>query len=108
MIKQIYLVRGTEDESYKTFCERIYWEVDTLVKEKDISFISYTITENAPPSISIIPFRKKKIAAITIKKNDNNLVESIVNIKGFEGAYSVTEALPVAYLICSLVFLNRF
>lgn len=95
--KQIYLVRGIEDESYKAFKERIHWEADVLVKDKSINQLSYTLTEEAPPSVSIIPFKKKKIASITVKKNDEKPIESLKNMNGFEGAYAVTEALPVAY-----------
>lgn len=95
--KQIYLIRGTEDESYNAFKERVHWETDVLVKDKTIGQLSYTLTEEAPPSISIIPFKKKKIASITVKKNDEKPLESLLNMSGFEGAYAVTEALPVAY-----------
>lgn len=95
--KQIYLVRGNEDESYTAFKERVYWETDVLVKDETISQISYTLTEEAPPLVSIIPFKKKKIASITVKKNDEKPLESLLNMNGFEGAYEVTEALPVAY-----------
>jgi hypothetical protein len=95
--KQIYLVRGTEDESYKAFTERVHWEADVLDKDKNISHLSYTLTEEAPPLVSIIPFKKKKIASITVKKTDEKPVESLLNMIGFEGAYAVTEALPVAY-----------
>lgn len=97
VIKQIYLVRGTEDESYKAFKERIHWVADVLVKDKNIRKLSYTLTEEAPPSISIIPFKKKKIASITVKKIDDKPINSILSMNGFDGAYSVTEALPVAY-----------
>ena len=95
--KQIYLVRGIEDESYKAFLERIHWESDILTKDKNIHSLSYTITEKAPPTISIIPFKNKKIACISIKKSDDALVENLQKLNGFEGVYQVTEALPVAY-----------
>lgn len=97
VIKQMYLVRGSEDESYKAFGERIHWEVDILTKDKNISQLGYTLTEEEPPLVSIIPFKKKKIASITVKKNNDQPIESILKMNGFEGAYAVTEALPVAY-----------
>lgn len=97
MRKQIYLVRGEKEETYDSFKGRIHTVVKSLIQDENISNLSYTITEEAPPKISIIPFKKEKIASITLKKNDEKVVESIVNLKGYEGAYSVQEALPVAY-----------
>jgi hypothetical protein len=97
VIKQMYLVRGAEDESYKAFGERIHWEVDVLTQDKSISQLGYVITEEKPPLVTIIPFKKRKIASITVKKNDEKPIESLLNINGFEGAYAVTEALPVVY-----------
>jgi len=96
-IKQMYLIRGSKKESYKDFSERIQRELELLVNDKVIQNLSYVLTETAPPSVSIIPFKKKKIASITIKKTDDKPVESLLNLDGFEGAYAVTEAIPVAY-----------
>lgn len=95
--KQIYLIRGSEDESYKAFKDRIHWEADLFTNDESISGVSYSLTEQAPPSISIIPFQDKKIAAISIYKDDNRLIRSFQKLNGFEGAYQVTEALPVQY-----------
>lgn len=95
--KQIYLVRGTKEETYSSFKDRIQNSLLKLSQQNDILKLSFTITENAPPGISIIPFKKNKIVSVSVKKNDELSVESILCLKGFEGAYSVTEALPVAY-----------
>ena len=97
MIKQIYLVRGTKEESYDDFNKRIHHETIQWVVKKEIMQLSFTITEESPPKVSIIPFKKNKIAAITVFKIDNDLVEDITKTTGFEGAYSVTDAYPVAY-----------
>ena len=96
-IKQIYLVRGTDEESYGEFGERVKKNLSPLRGINEIINLSYTITEEKPPAISIIPFRKNKIASISIKKRDYNPEESILKMDGFEGGYSITEALPVAY-----------
>ncbi len=96
-MKQIYLVRGKKEESYNLFKERIDSIVKPMAQDNHILNLSYTITEKSPPKVSIIPFKKKKIASITVKKNDEKAIEVITQLQGFEGAYSVTEALPVAY-----------
>lgn len=93
----MYLVRGLKEESYSTFCSRIEKACKELLDDKSISFLGYVITEEPPPSISIIPFKKKKIASITIKKSGKDTIDSLVKSEGFEGSYLVTEALPVAY-----------
>ncbi|MEJ2593877.1 MAG: hypothetical protein P8100_01815 [bacterium] len=97
MSKQIYLVRGTPEESYTSFGDRIYKALDELTRKEEITSLSYTITEEHPPAISIIPFKKKKIACISIWTKSANPFGSIVEMNGFEGTYSATEALPVAY-----------
>ena len=97
MIKQIYLVRGVKNESYVDFNDRIQSVLIKLSNHKEIVKLSFTLTNEAPPSVSIIPFKKQKIASITIFKSDGKLEDSIQKLQGFKGAYSVTEALPVAY-----------
>jgi len=97
MIKQIYLVRGYDSETYETFNNRIGLAVQRIIENMSVHSLSYTITEAPPPSISIIPFKKKKIAAINLKMKEGKPLENMLLLKGFEGVYKVTEALPVAY-----------
>jgi hypothetical protein len=97
MIKQIYLVRGDDNETYDAFKDRVGKAVESLADNKSVRFLSYNITVEAPPKVSIIPFKKKKITSITVKKEDELPVENLLNLKGFNGAYNVTEAHPVAY-----------
>jgi len=97
MNKEIYLVRGTDQESYQDFNSRIFRMVSTLAKDLNPKAMKYTITAIAPPRITIIPFRRSKIAAISIYKNNTEPVEKLRKTEGFYGAYRVTEALPVAY-----------
>lgn len=97
VIKQIYLVRGTDQENYVEFGERVKKTLAPLPGINGIINLSYTITEEKPPTISIIPFSKNKIASISIKRRNDKPEESIVKMDGFDGGYSITEALPVAY-----------
>ena len=97
MIKQIYLVRGDDSETYEAFNNRIGLAVQRIIENRRVQHLSYTITEAPPPNISIIPFKKKKIAAITLKMKEGKPLENMLLLKGFEGVYKVTEALPVAY-----------
>ncbi len=97
MNKEIYLVRGTSTESYRDFGSRIVNMAGRLVSNLRPDALKLTITEKAPPGISIIPFRKSKIAAVSIYKSNLLPVEELIQAEGFYGAYRVTEALPVAY-----------
>jgi hypothetical protein len=97
MNKEIYLVRGTDDESYQDFYHRICRITSDLAKKLNPDALKFTITETAPPRLTIIPFRRSKIAAISVYKSNPNRVEEIREAKDFYGAYRVTEALPVAY-----------
>jgi hypothetical protein len=97
MEKIMLLVHGSPSESYRQFKTRI---IDALTDfantEKPLS-VKLVITDFAPPKLSIIPFRKRKIASISILTNTGFLPESLNTIHGISGMYRVTEAIPVAY-----------
>ena len=97
MNKEIYLIRGTASESYQEFYKRIFKMTSDLAKEINPEALKFTITEIAPPRLTIIPFRRSKIAAISIYKSSPEPAEELRKAEGFYGAYRVTEALPVVY-----------
>lgn len=97
MKKTIYLLRGEASESYTGFKSRILQLCESVSRTKNIRKIKVVLTEEKPPAISIIPFKKKKIASISVVTEDGALLPSMVQREGFSGAYAVTEALPVAY-----------
>ncbi len=97
MNKQIYLIRGTKNESYEEFSKRLKTQAHSLSKEKEILQVKLTFTAYLPPKVSIIPFKKQKIAAISVYKNDDQRIEELINEPGFSGAYDVEEAIPVSY-----------
>jgi len=97
LTKQMYLIRGEEHESYFSFFNRIHMQTMPLLMDRTLSAVSYMVTEEAPPKFSVIPFKKNKLACITIKKQGGAPVEALLELNGFDGAYAVTEALPLAY-----------
>ncbi len=97
MNKTIYLVRGNKTESYVNFKNRMLSLVNRLVENNSTILVKVVLTESAPPSISIIPFKKEKIASISIKTNEEKEFKELTEAKGFAGYFEVTEALPVAY-----------
>ena len=97
MRKEIYLLRGRDDIAYVDFARQIREIVRGLEGSLQPDALHFTLTEKAPPPISIIPFSRKKVAAISIRKADEEPVERLLKAEGFLGAYRVNEALPVAY-----------
>lgn len=93
----ICLVRGSKEESYAAFKERILLLANKIVKDHHPEKVKVVLTENKPPALSIIPFKKKKIASISVVYDQNHTLSDIENSVGFSGAFEVTEALPVAY-----------
>jgi hypothetical protein len=97
LIKTMYLIRGTGEETHKNFRNRILTLLGGLSGRKDIETISVVLTSETPPGFSVIPFRKDKIASISVKSRhwlDMGILEAE---NGFAGSYEVTEAIPVGY-----------
>ena len=98
MSKYISIIRGKKDESYDTFHDRIRNTVKQINSALPASsYLHYTITLEAPPKRSVIPFRKDKIALISVKSGQHNYIDDLKNAAGYSGTYDVTEALPIAY-----------
>jgi len=98
MGKHIIIFREVNDESYDDFHSRIRGLVDQLKSTiPGLYYLHYTITLEAPPKRSVIPFRKDKIALISLKSEQFNYIDTLKNTDGYSGTFSVSEALPIAY-----------
>lgn len=97
MRKEIYLVRGHDDESYTSFSRTITALTNEVRDTLQPLGLKYTITESPPPRRSVIPFSRKKIASISIYKADDLPVQLLMQHTMCSGAYAVEEALPVSY-----------
>jgi hypothetical protein len=97
MNKDVYLVNGSKAETYAAFRKRIQIAATQVSESFGTAAIKFTITEKAPPAFTVIPFRKKKIAAISVYQSANTLIDALKALDGFRGAYRVHEALPVSY-----------
>ncbi len=96
MKKEIYLIRGSNDESYEKFSQRMLDLGKNAVANPKTSQVKVTHTLEKPPGLSIIPFSKKKIAAISITYQSD--VDNL-NLKTNDtmGVYDVDEAIPIGY-----------
>ena len=105
-IKQIYLLRGDEHISYEQFYSLITEKAERVSGAQGVRGVKCTITAEPPPRCSVIPFRKEKIAAVSVWIDSATaeggpleafeapeLLEVDGRIRGFE----VTEAVPVSY-----------
>jgi len=95
--KEIYLIKGGREESYDSFSKRLIALAQYASKGEFAIQTKLIYTKEPPPKISIIPFKKDKIAAISLYKSGNELTEMLTEEKGFSGAYLVDEAIPVTY-----------
>jgi hypothetical protein len=97
MKKEIYLIKETERETYKQFSQRILALSKKVSADEKTEWIKTVFTGEPPPKVSVIPFKKQKIAAISIYSTKKERVEMLINEPGFAGGYVVEEAIPVAY-----------
>jgi hypothetical protein len=118
MRKEIYLVRGSEKEDYRIFTDRMLQTAITTAKKINPGALKISLTQEPPPKISVIPFKKSKLAVFSVYKEDHDKVDLIMNSGGFAGAFTAEEALPVAYEktwtdgeptpgVCLLTLFNR-
>jgi hypothetical protein len=118
MRKEIYLVRGNEHEDYRAFTDRMFQIAGETVSQAMPEALRFTLTTQPPPKISVIPFRKSKIAVFSVYKEDPEPVRLFKNIPGVSGSFKVEEAMPVAYEktwadgeptpgVCLLTLFNR-
>jgi len=95
--KEIYILKGLPGESYKDFRARMFELVDVFRGLKGVKTLKITLTETAPPVLSVIPFRKEKVAVISAVINEGTDCRIIMESDGFKGGYRVSEAVPVNY-----------
>jgi hypothetical protein len=97
MRKEIYLVRGKEKEDYRAFTGRMMELARDAMSRSDAKEFKVTLTRDAPPALSVIPFGKSKIAAFSVYKDNHDPFGRLHEADGFSGAFKVEEALPVKY-----------
>ncbi len=97
MKKEIYLVGGPEAGSYDDFKDSILALARQLAAGEQVARLWVTLTESPPPKVSVIPFKKGKVAAISLFRDSDEELKAITGMERFRGAYRVEEALPVAY-----------
>jgi len=99
MHKEIYLVGGRDAETYTTFRDRMLGTASDVMQFYRPVKMWTTLTEAPPPRLSVIPFKRGKIAAFTLFRQDDDVrpCTMLTELDSFRSAGRVEEALPVAY-----------
>jgi len=97
MQKEIYILRGSVHEDYNGFKDRVFGLSSQAVKQYHPESLKACLTVQRPPLISVIPFRKKKIAVLSVTREQGAPMDLIMQADGYSGGYVVEEAIPVAY-----------
>ena len=97
MRKEIYLIKGTKNEGYEQFTNRILELAKSISQNEQVSQIRINYTAVQPPKMSVIPFKRDKVAAVSVYFSDINNGIFLKGEPGFSGGYRVEEVLPVAY-----------
>lgn len=103
MPKEIYIVDGLPSEDYKRFKNRIISLSKNILDQTAPESLKINLTVKAPPRMSVIPFKRKKVAVISIYRVNGASgasgasMELLTKSEGFRGGYMVEEAIPVVY-----------
>lgn len=97
MPKEIYIFKGLSSEDYNGFGKRIRSLTKELLEQYELETLRVNLTLKAPPRISIIPFKRKKIAVLSLTRSAGKNLDLATQAEGFLGGYVVEEAIPVAY-----------
>lgn len=97
MQKEIHIIKGTGAESYKSFVARMFSLSDLVMKEKHPKTLKISLTTSAPPALSVIPFRRAKLAVISMECEGDKSPDIIQKTEAYVGSYQVEEAEPVSY-----------
>ena len=97
MQKEIYIIRGLPSEDFKNFKDRTFGLSEAVIKEIMPEKLKICLTQKSPPRFSIIPFKRKKIASISLCRESGPRIKTLEEAAGFAGGYTVEEAVPVSY-----------
>ena len=97
MQKEIYIFRAASSESYKDFTKRMFELAELMLEQLAPSTLKASMTTRSRPLISVIPFKRDKIAVFSLTDRKKNDTGFLAEIAGFSGGYLVEEAIPVHY-----------
>ena len=97
MQKEVYIIRGLPAEDYKSFSDRMHKLSEEILKRAEVDRLKICLTLERPPRISIIPFKRSKVAVFSVFRKNNSVLETITQEAAYAGGYAVEEVIPVGY-----------
>jgi hypothetical protein len=97
MLKEVYILNHLPSEDYISFKERIFDLSKEVLDQFEPETLKICLTLKRPPLISVIPFKKKKVAVLSVTRKSGSHMDLITNAEGYTGGYQVEEAVPVSY-----------
>jgi hypothetical protein len=97
MIKEIYIIKGLKSEAYDSFRNRMLKLCEEVLDQYNPEKLKISITLKSPPALSIIPFKKKTVAVISLIRKKGAVPDLLTGTEGYIGGYEVEEAIPVRY-----------
>ena len=97
MPKEIYLIKDHPGGDYQRFKNTMLELSNAVRAEANPDSMKISLTIRKPPGLSVIPFRKERVALISITRKTNEKIEVLMNTAGYRGGYLVDEAVPVSY-----------
>jgi hypothetical protein len=94
MPKTISIIRGSRGEDYESFFRRAIQLAEDLRSLRP-SRLHYTITLQKPPRLSVIPFRRDKIALFSVTSGETGMHHILQGAEGYSGSFLVNGALPL-------------
>ena len=95
----LILIRGVENENRAAFTGRMLGNTADLFSAYEPECLKCAVTEEPPPRLSVIPFRKDLVCLVTFSGKKEPPAEILSGIPGFFGAYEADMTLPLAYEI---------
>jgi hypothetical protein len=97
MQKEVYILNSHRAESYNDFKNRIFDLSNSVLEAYVPETLKTCLTVKAPPRISVIPFKRDKVAVLSVTRAAGDRMDLIRQSPGYLGSYLVEEVIPVAY-----------
>ncbi len=91
------LIGGSATESYEDFKNKVISSLQPRIDQDVAQMVKVTLTDSAPPTFSVIPFGKSRIAAIQTHWTNPDRVSRHLLTNDLIGSYAVSEEFPVRY-----------
>ena len=97
MYKEVYILNSLPNEDYNSFKNRILNLSEGILDQFEPEALKICLTLKSPPLISVIPFKREKIAVLAVTRERGTAIKLITNAPGYRGGYEVEEAIPLGY-----------